>query len=215
MRFIVPAPLAATALIGVLSAASAVAQNPVRADSLANAASRATSRTAEPPRGHNTLGFELGAGVGATRLNCAVGCAGMSHMSAGPLLVLGALVHPKLFFGGQAVGSALDDDKDTELTHWAVMPVVKYYPSRLFYVGGGVGYGEAEGKVRGGKVKQGLWSAEARAAWTLPWNHAITPYGSFLWALEPFRIKDAAAPRQVRARSFQIGVALSTPGSIR
>ena len=161
--------------------------------------------------GRRTPGFELGLGVGATRVSCATPCTGTTHFSAGPLIVFGGLIHPNIFVGGQIVGSALDDDGDNELALWAITPVVKYYPSRLFYIGGGVGYGEAEGKIEGGKLHHGIWAAELRAGWTVPWNRAITPYVSFFRPLSSLRA--AGASEHARAHSFQLGVALSTPGS--
>jgi hypothetical protein len=168
-------------------------------------------RPVQDAQRRRTPGFELGLGVGATRVSCATPCTGTTHLSAGPLIVFGGLVHPNIFVGGQIVGSALDDDGDNELALWAITPVVKFYPSRLFYIGGGVGFGEAEGKIEGGKLDHGIWAAEVRAGWTLPWNRAITPYVSFFRPLSPLRAEGADA--RPRAHSFQLGVALSTPGS--
>src|SRR5690349_24816042 len=83
--------------------------------------------SAQEPRERRTPGFELGLGVGATRLTCVTACTHVSHFSAGPLLVFGFLIHPKVFVGGQIAGTALDDDVDDELSAWAVMPVAKFY----------------------------------------------------------------------------------------
>jgi hypothetical protein len=174
----------------------------------------APTRPAQTTDSLQFLGFELGLGVGATRIACTAGCTSATHFSAGPLLVLGRLVRPKVFVGGQVVGSAFDDDAGTELALWAVMPVVKYYPTRLVYIGGGVGYGEADGTIEGDKIRHGIWSAEARVAWTMPWNRAITPFVSFFRALSPLRVDGATAGNRVRAHSFQLGVAFSTPGGI-
>ena len=128
--------------------------------------------------------------------------------------MLGKLVRPRVFVGGQIVGSALDDDAGTELALWAVMPVVKYYPTRLVYIGAGVGYGEVDGTIEGDEIRHGVWAAEARMAWTMSWNRAITPYVSFFRALSPLRVDGATAGSRVRAHSFQLGVAFSTPGGI-
>ena len=126
--------------------------------------------------------------------------------------MFGFLAHPNLFVGGQAVGTALDDDVDDELSAWAVMPVAKFYPSRSFYVGAAIGYGEAEGTIEGGHVKQGLLASEFRTAWTMPWNRAITPYISVFRPLQSIRVDHALGNVRVRAWSYQLGVAFSTPG---
>jgi hypothetical protein len=121
-------------------------------------------------------------------------------------------VHPKLFVGGQVVGTALDDDVDDELTAWAVMTAAKFYPTRSFYVGAAIGYGEAEGTIEGGHVKQGLLSSEFRTAWTMPRNRAITPYISVFRPLQSIRVDHASGDARARAWSYQLGLALSTPG---
>ena len=169
--------------------------------------------SAQEPRERRTPGFELGLGVGATRLTCVTACAHVSHFSAGPLLVFGFLIHPRIFVGGQIAGTALDDDLDDELSAWAVMPVAKFYPTRDYYIGAAIGYGEAEGTIEGGHVKQGLLSSEFRVAWTMPWNRAITPYVSVFRPLQSLRVDHVSGNARVRAESYQLGVALSTPGA--